>query len=72
MERARFSGSLFAQYMRIHALESSGGLIYAEMGRFATPDGNPAGTSDDTKAAKDESGAPLTNRPGTRGSPRRR
>ena len=52
---------VFAQYLRIHALESSGGLAYAEMGRFATPDGNPAGTSDDTKAAKDESGAPLPN-----------
>jgi hypothetical protein len=52
---------VFAQYMRIHALESSAGLTYAEMGRFATPDGNPAGTSDDTKAAKDESGAPLPN-----------
>ncbi|HZO97464.1 MAG TPA: hypothetical protein VFB42_08845 [Gaiellaceae bacterium] len=40
----------FAQYMRIHALESSGGLTYAEMGRFATKDGNPAGTSDPEKA----------------------
>jgi hypothetical protein len=40
----------FAQYMRIHALESSGGLTYAEMGRFATKDGSPAGTSDPAKA----------------------
>jgi hypothetical protein len=52
---------VFAQYMRIHALESSGGLTYAEMGRFATPDGNPAGTSDPAKAATDESGSPLPN-----------
>ena len=52
---------VFAQYMRIHALESSGGLTYAEMGRFATPDGNPAGTSDPSKAATDEAGQPLTN-----------
>jgi len=52
---------VFAQYMRIHALESSGGLTYAEMGRFATADGNPAGTSDPAKAATDESGAPLPN-----------
>ena len=39
----------FAQYMRIHALEASGGLTYAQMGRFqsaANPD-DPAGTSDD-------------------------
>ena len=29
----------FAQYMRIHALESSGGYVYSEMGRFqAKPD----------------------------------
>ena len=26
----------FAQYMRIHALESSGGKTYAEMGRFVS------------------------------------
>lgn len=51
----------FAEYMRIHALESSGGLTYAEMGRFATPDGNPAGTSDPEKAVKDEKGEPVSN-----------
>lgn len=51
----------FAQYMRIHALEASGGLTYAEMGRFATPDGSPAGTSDPEKALKDESGEPVSN-----------
>lgn len=52
---------VFAQYMRIHALEGSGGLAYAEMGRFATPDGNPAGTNDSAKAATDESGKPISN-----------
>jgi hypothetical protein len=51
----------FAQYMRIHALESSAGLTYAEMGRFATADGNPAGTSDEAKALKDEQGNPVSN-----------
>ena len=51
----------FAQYMRIHALEASGGLTYAEMGRFATADGSPAGTSDPAKAVTDESGNPLPN-----------
>jgi hypothetical protein len=53
----------FAQYMRIHALESSGGLTYAQMGRFqsaAKPD-DPAGTSDEAAAAKDESGQPISN-----------
>ncbi len=53
----------FAQYMRIHALESSGGLTYAEMGRFvsASDPTNPAGTSDAAAAAKDESGQPVSN-----------
>ncbi len=53
----------FAQYMRIHALESSGGLTYAQMGRFqsaANPD-DPAGTSDEAAAAKDEEGQPISN-----------
>ena len=49
--------------MRIHALEASGGLSYAQMGRFqsaAKPD-DAAGTSDETKAAKDENGQPIPN-----------
>jgi hypothetical protein len=53
----------FASYMRIHALESTGGLTYAEMGRFvsaANPD-DPAGTSDEAAAAKDENGQPVAN-----------
>ena len=53
----------FAKYMRIHALESSGGLTYAEMGRFVSADDptNPAGTSDEAAALKDESGKPVSN-----------
>ena len=53
----------FAQYMRIHALESSAGLTYAEMGRFVSADDptNPAGTSDEAAALKDESGKPVSN-----------
>ena len=53
----------FAQYMRIHALEGTGGLSYAQMGRFqsaANPD-DPAGTSDEEAAAKDEEGQPISN-----------
>src|SRR5437762_498082 len=38
----------FAGYMRIHALEASGGLTYSQMPRFATQDGK--GTNDPTKA----------------------
>jgi hypothetical protein len=53
----------FANVMREHTLESTGGLTYAEMGRFqsaAKPD-DPAGTSDEEAAAKDESGQPVSN-----------
>jgi hypothetical protein len=51
----------FAQYLRIHALEASGGFTYAEMGRFATPDGSPKGTSDPAAALKDDAGNPVAN-----------
>jgi hypothetical protein len=50
----------FAQYMRIHALEASGGQTYAQMPRFATADGK--GTNDDKAALKDpKSGRPVDN-----------
>ena len=53
----------FSQYMRIHALESSGGLTYAQMGRFvsASDPSDPAGTNDADAAAKDEEGEPVAN-----------
>jgi hypothetical protein len=53
----------FALVMREHTLEGTGGLTYAEMGRFvsaADPD-DPKGTSDEAAAAKDESGQPISN-----------
>jgi hypothetical protein len=53
----------FAGYLRIHALESTGGLVYAEMGRFLSADDpeNLAGTSDEAAALKDEEGNPVPN-----------
>jgi hypothetical protein len=36
----------FAGYMRIHALEASGGLTYAQMGRFVAKPGVPAKFTD--------------------------
>ena len=53
----------FAKVMREHTLESTGGLTYAEMGRFqsaAKPD-DPAGTNDEEAALKDDSGQPVSN-----------
>jgi multisubunit Na+/H+ antiporter MnhC subunit len=53
----------FAKIMRMHTLESTGGLTYAAMGRYqsaAKPD-DPAGTNDETAAAKDATGQPVSN-----------
>jgi len=43
----------FAGYMRIHALEASGGLTYAEMGRFMAKPGTPAQFTDGNGATSD-------------------
>jgi hypothetical protein len=53
----------FAQIIHEHALEASGGLTYAQMGRFVAADDpeNPAGTSDEEAALKDEEGNPVSN-----------
>ncbi len=55
----------FADYMRIHAFESSGGLTYAQMGRFALKSDptDPKGTSDQALALTDEKGKPVPNGP---------
>ncbi len=50
-----------ADVIRAHQLESSGGLTYAQMGRFATEDGNPAGTNSADEAAKNAQGQPVPN-----------
>ena len=51
---------LFAQYMRIHTLEATGGYTYSQMGRFQAKDGTPkselaagGGTDNDQWAAVD-------------------
>lgn len=64
-ERAR----CFASYMRIHALEATGGYTYAEMGQFEAKSGTPkgelspgGGTSNEQFAAIDpETGQPVEN-----------
>ena len=50
-----------AEIIEVHALESTGGLTYAEMGRFATPDGDPAGTSNEEEAMIGSDGRPVPN-----------
>ena len=49
----------FADIMEAHALESTEGRYYAEMGRFLTPSGEE--TSDEALAAKTEDGRPVEN-----------
>ena len=49
----------FASYMRIHALEASGGQTYSQMARYATKDGK--GTNDAAAAIKSSGGQPLDN-----------
>jgi hypothetical protein len=49
----------FADIMEHHALESSDGQHYAEMGRFLTPSGEQ--TSDEALAAKTADGRPVEN-----------
>jgi hypothetical protein len=49
----------FASYMRIHALEATGGQTYSQMARFASADGK--GTNDAAAATKGPSGKPLDN-----------
>jgi len=49
-ERAR----AFASYMRIHALEATGGLTYSQMGRFMAKEGTPKNLTDGHGATSDE------------------
>lgn len=50
----------FASYMRIHALEATGGRTYSQMGQYLTSTGKE--TSDKAAAAKDpKSGQPVPN-----------
>jgi hypothetical protein len=49
----------FAGYMRIHALEATGGKTYSEMPRYASANGK--GTNDPKRATKGPNGQPLDN-----------
>ena len=56
----------FASYMRIHALEATGGLPYSQMGRFIAKPGTPAKFTDGNGATSNDKYAlvdPKTQRP---------
>jgi hypothetical protein len=52
-----------AEIMREHTLSDTGGLTYAQMGRYQSAEdpSDPAGTNDEAAAAKDENGEPISN-----------
>ena len=52
-----------AEIMREHTLSGSGGLTYAQLGRYQSAENpsDPAGTNDEAAAAKDENGEPISN-----------
>ncbi len=50
-----------ADIIESHAARITGGLTYAEMGRFAVEGGDPAGTSNPEEALLDDSGNPVPN-----------
>jgi len=54
-ERAR----AFASYMRIHALEATGGLTYSQMGRFLAKPGAPSASTDGQGGTSDSAYALL-------------
>ena len=53
----------FAKIMRMHTLEATGGLTYAQMGRFqsAAKPADQKGTNEENAAAKDANGQPIAN-----------
>ena len=55
------SAESMADIIAVHADESTGGLTYAELGRFMAVDGDPAGTSDESQALLDDNGRPVPN-----------
>jgi hypothetical protein len=50
-----------ADIIQHHAADSSKGLTYAQMGRFAVESGDPAGTNNTDDALKGENGKPVAN-----------
>jgi hypothetical protein len=50
-----------AEVIQHHAAESSKGLTYAQMGRFAVESGDPAGTNKADAALMDANGKPVAN-----------
>jgi lysylphosphatidylglycerol synthetase-like protein (DUF2156 family) len=50
-----------ADIIQHHAADSSNGLTYAQMGRFAVESGDPAGTNDAKAALLDAKGKPVAN-----------
>jgi hypothetical protein len=50
-----------ADIIQHHAADSSNGLTYAQMGRFAVESSDPAGTNNPDEALKGDNGKPVSN-----------
>jgi hypothetical protein len=50
-----------ADIIDVHALESTDGLTYSELGRFMAANGDPAGTSNEDEALIGDDGKPVAN-----------
>jgi hypothetical protein len=55
------SARVMADIINEHSLKATGGLTYAEMGRFVNKEGTPIGTNDEAAAVKDANGKPVSN-----------
>lgn len=55
------SAASMADIIGRHADESTGGLTYAQMGRFMVAGGDPAGTNDEAQAVMGADGRPVNN-----------
>jgi hypothetical protein len=58
------SARCFAEYLRIHALESTNGLVYSQMGRFLAKDDAPPAETDFNGATSNEEYALIDDRTG--------
>lgn len=55
------TATAMAEIIDVHARESTGGLSFAEMGRFEAENGDPAGTSIEDDAVVGPNGEPVRN-----------
>ncbi len=53
------SARCFAEYMRVHTFDATGGFVYAQMGRFVAKPGTPLKATDGLGGTNDQTAAVL-------------